>query len=156
MRFVLSGVLVALAVGAGAVSGSRAAACSPDGKAVVIGGKSATVYCGPAKATVRVGGQTMTFRGGTCVWTTNSFKLQLGTIFLFRTKPLQSQPGFSIYATGVPVAKALIQVYSQGTYSEASPVYATARPTGAQAGGSFQGKTGKKGTGPAISGTITC
>jgi hypothetical protein len=156
MRFVVTGVLVALAAGAGAVSDSRAAACSPDGKDVVIGGKSATVYCGPAKATVHVGGQMMTFRGGMCVWTANSFKLQLGTIFLFRAKPLQSQPGFSIYATGVPVAKALIQVYSQGTYSEASPVYATARPTGAQAGGSFQGKTGKKGTGPAISGTIAC
>lgn len=156
MRFVVVGVLVALAVGAGVVSDSRAAACSPDGKDVVIGGKSATVYCGPAKATVHVGGQTLTFTGATCVWTTNSFKLQLGTIFLFRTKPLQSQPGFSIHATGIPVARALIQVYSQRTYSEASPVYATARPTGALTGDSFQGKTGKKGTGPAISGTITC
>lgn len=156
MRFVLFGVLVVLVAGVGAVSDTRAAGCSSGGKDVVIGGKAATVYCGPAKATVRLGGRTMTFRGGTCVWTSNSFKLQLGTIFLFRSKPLQSQPGFSIYATGVPVARALIEVYERGVYSEASPVYATARPTGVRAGGTFEGKTGKRGTGPAISGTITC
>ena len=126
------------------------------GKGVVIGGKAAQVYCGPAKAIVHVGGQTMTFRNGTCSWTSNSFKLQLGTIFLFRSKPLQSQPGFSIYATGVPVARALIEVYWNGTYYYTSTLHATARPSAGRAGGSFQGKTGRDGTGPSISGTVTC
>jgi len=39
----------------------------------------------------------------------------LGTIFLFRGTPLQQQPGFSIYANGGAVARALVEVYWGGT-----------------------------------------
>ena len=68
--FVLA--LVALVGGGSAVAAHAATkdrlasdACTARGKGVVIGGKAAQVYCGPAKATVHVGGQTMTFRNGT-------------------------------------------------------------------------------------------
>jgi len=98
----------------------------------------------------------MTFRNGTCVWTSNSFKLQLGTIFLFRSKPLQSQPGFSIYANGYPVARALIEIYWRGKYYFTSTVHTTARPSANRSGGTFEGKVGKSGTGPSVTGTVSC
>lgn len=136
--------------------GHATAACSANGKDVTIGGKAATVFCGPARVTVHVGSRTMTFRNGTCVWTSNSFKVRLGTIFLFRSTPLQPQAGFSLYAAGYPVARALIEVYSGGTYTFASTLHTTARPSPNRAGGTFTGKTGKSGTGPKISGTVSC
>jgi hypothetical protein len=155
VRTFLVSVVAMLAFAASAV-GAQAATCTVAGKGTTIGGKAAQVYCGPAKATVRIGGKTMTIRGGTCGWSTNSFRLQTGTIFLFRGKPLQQQPGFSIFATGIPVARALIEVYWQGTYYWTSTLHATARPNASLTGGTFQGKLGKTGTGPAISGTISC
>lgn len=151
----LAALVFAAATGA-ATNPLQATACSSTGKDVTIGGKAATVYCGPAKATVHVGGRTMTFRNGSCSWTSNSFKLQLGTIFLFRSRPLQQQAGFAIYATGVPVARALVDIYWKGTYYYATTLHATALPNGNQTGGTFQGKLGSKGTGPSVSGTISC
>jgi hypothetical protein len=152
-------VLVLIALGGATLNAyaspahhSTLASCSPNGKAVTIGGKAATVYCGPARATVRIGAQTMTFRNGTCVWTKNLFKLRMGTIFLFRGKPLQQQPGFSIYAD----ARALIEVFWGGRYYYTSTLHATAHANSTRTGGTFKGRTGKGGTGPAISGTIRC
>jgi hypothetical protein len=163
MKKTLGLALVVLALGGAALDAYASSAhqltpagCSPNGKAVWIGGKSARVYCGPARATVRIGSQTMTFRNGTCVWTTNSFKLQLGTIFLFRGTPLQQQPGFSIYANGGAVARALVEVYWGGRYYYASPLRTTAQASSTRTGGTFKGRTGKGGTGPSISGTIRC
>jgi hypothetical protein len=153
--FVLGGGTIAAQAGVPSTKHAPAA-CSAKGKDVVIGGKAATVYCGTAKATVRVGSQTMTFRNGTCAWTSNSFKLQLGTIFLSRSKPLQKQAGFSIYATGYPVARALVEVYWHGHYTFTSTLHETARPSANRAGGTFTGKAGKAGTGPSVSGTVTC
>ena len=131
-----------------------AAPCTAAGKSVLIRTHSATVYCGPARATVRLGGRTMTFNSGTCVWTPSLFKVQLGTIFLFRN--FARERGFEIRASGYPVARALIQVYWDGAYYEAGTLHATARPNGSSTGGTFSGKTGRNGTGPSISGTISC
>jgi hypothetical protein len=164
MKRIIALALGALATGGGTIAAQAGvpsakqapAACSANGKDVTIAGDAATVFCGPAKATVRVGSQTMTFRNGTCVWTSNSFKLRLGTIFLSRSKPLQKQAGFSIYATGIPVARALVQVYWRGQYTATSPLHETARPSASRAGGTFTGKAGKAGTGPSVSGTVTC
>jgi hypothetical protein len=163
MKRIIAPALVALALASGTIaaqagvpSKKQAPACSPKGRDATIGGKAATVYCGPAKATVRVGSQTMTFRNGTCTWTSNSFRLQLGTIFLSRSKPLQQQAGFSIYATGIPVARALVEVYWQGHYTFTSTLHETARPSANRAGGTFTGKAGKAGTGVSVSGTVTC
>lgn len=163
MKRILGTTLIALALGGAAIDAEATPAnavattvCSPQGKEITVKGKAATVYCGRAKVTVQVGSQTMTFRNGTCVWTDNSFKLQLGTIFLFRSKPLQQQPGFSIYATGYPLARALVGIYWRGTYYTATTLHGTARPSANQAGGTFTGRVGKAGTGPKLRGTVTC
>jgi hypothetical protein len=157
---VIAAALSLLAVGvivssAGAVpEGSRAAAaCKPGGKAVQISGRTAYVFCGPASATVKLGGRTLTFSKGTCVWTSNSFKLELGTIFLFWKKPFPRQPGFAIRANGYPVARALVQIYWQGQLTNLSTTRTTARPSANRAGGTFEGRTA---AGARVTGSVRC
>jgi len=150
-----------LGAGGGTTTGAAAApeggltatACNPGGKQVLIGGRSASVFCGPATATVKLGGTTLTFSKGTCVWTSNSFKLELGTIFLFWRKPFPQQPGLAIRANGVPVARALVQVYWQGKLTTLSTTRTTARPDANRAGGTFEGRTA---AGARVTGTVTC
>ena len=66
MKALLVLALVALVGGGSAVAAHAATkdrlasdACTARGKGVVIGGKAAQVYCGPAKATVHIGGKTI-------------------------------------------------------------------------------------------------
>jgi hypothetical protein len=133
--------------------GSSATACNPGGKDVVIGGKPASVFCGPASATVKLGGRTLTFRNGTCIWKSSTFTLELGTIFLFWGKPYPLQPGFAIRAAGYPVARALVEIYSQGKRTSLSTVRATARPNASRTGGTFEGRTA---AGARVIGTVKC
>jgi len=128
-------------------------ACNAAGKQVLISGKPAQVFCVPASATVEVGGRTIRFRKGTCVWTTNSFKLELGTLFLAWSKPFPAQFGFAIRATGVPVARALVEIYWQGTRTILSTTRTTARPNSTSTGGTFEGRTA---TGARVTGTVKC
>lgn len=128
-------------------------ACSSGGKQVLISGKPAQVFCGPASATVKVGGRTLAFRKGTCVWTSNSFKLELGTLFLAWSKPFPTQPGFAIRANGVPVARALVEIYWQGTRTTLSTTRTTARPNSTSTGGTFEGRTA---AGARVTGTVRC
>jgi hypothetical protein len=134
-------------------AGLSATACKPAGKDVSIGGRPATVFCGPATAIVKLGGRTLRFSKGTCVWTSSTFKLELGTIFLFWGKPYPTQPGFAIRAAGYPVARALVQVYSQGKRTSLSTTRATARPYADRTGGTFEGRTA---AGARVTGTVKC
>jgi hypothetical protein len=147
------------AIDAGATTPSKAsrpAACTAKGRLVTVGGQRATAYCGTAKATARVGGTSMTFRNGTCVWGASSFQIHLGTIHLLAGSSVQREPAFTIYASGYPVAKALVEIYWRGRAYVTSTLHATARPSANRSGGTFAGRIGKTGTGPAISGTVTC
>src|SRR5206468_13017366 len=47
-----------------------------------VDGHSAITYCGPAKVTVRVGGKTYAFKGGSCVKTSKSLSVNIGTVVL--------------------------------------------------------------------------
>lgn len=130
-----------------------ATACKPGGKDVVIGGKPASVFCGPATATVKLGGRTLTFHNGTCIWKSSTFTLELGTIFLFWGKPYPLQPGFAIRAAGYPVARALVEIYLQGKRTSLSTVRTTARPNASRTGGTFEGRTA---AGTRVTGTVKC
>ena len=37
-------------------------------RSTTIKGHKAVVYCGPASASLRIGGKTYTFKNGTCIW----------------------------------------------------------------------------------------
>ena len=69
-------VAVTCAAGAGAAAGASKPPCTA--KPVTIGGEAGLQLCGPATASVRVGGRTYTFRGGFCAQDLkNSLTLQL-------------------------------------------------------------------------------
>jgi hypothetical protein len=61
------GALGVLVAGQPAASRDAAAAQAPAPcKVITVGGATVHVYCGPAKATVKFGGKTLTFKGGRC------------------------------------------------------------------------------------------
>ncbi|HST13539.1 MAG TPA: hypothetical protein VLJ44_01665 [Gaiellaceae bacterium] len=78
MRLVL---LVALAAAIGVCSAvAHAAATRSDCalRSTTIKGHKAVGYCGPATATLRIGGKSYTFKNGTCIWS-GGLILTLGT-----------------------------------------------------------------------------
>jgi hypothetical protein len=154
-------LVVALALGsllslgqASAVPASLAA-CSPLGKSTIVHGAPATIYCGPATATVRFGGKTARFRNGTCTWRSSSFRLRMGTIYLSRPS-VPPRTGLSIYAAGVPTARALVEFTWAGRSYVGTTVHMTAKPDANRTGGTFRGRLGRSGSGPLATGTIRC
>jgi hypothetical protein len=61
-------------------AGGSTAGCTPG--MTKINGVSARVFCGPAKATVRLGGKTFTFSGGDCERTSDYLAVNIGTVLL--------------------------------------------------------------------------
>jgi len=77
---------LAVSAGAGHAQTARAA-CTPGVRTVA--GHNARVFCGPARATVRVGTKTLRFSGGECTRGAKWFNLNIGTVVLAaRTQPL--------------------------------------------------------------------
>ncbi|HJX47359.1 MAG TPA: hypothetical protein VJ375_05900 [Gaiellaceae bacterium] len=84
--------LIALLVGAAVVTGAAASAsssmpsrssCTPG--VIDLGGVKARVFCGPAKAAVKVGGKTLSFKGGSCERTSKYLAINVGTVVLGTT-----------------------------------------------------------------------
>lgn len=134
-------------------AGLSATACKPAGRGVWIGNRFATVFCGPATATVKLGGRTLTFSKGTCIWTTNSFTLQLGTIFHSWYKPYPVNPALSIWTSSGPVARAVVHIYWQGKRTLLSTTRTTARANATLTGGTFEGRTAAGGR---VTGAVRC
>ena len=61
-----------------------------------IGGFPAHTFCGPAKATVRVGGKTLTFSGGMCAISQGFWTVNIGTIELGQSKKTKSYFGLAL------------------------------------------------------------
>ncbi len=106
-------LLVAASVVVAVPTASSRTACTPG--VISYGGAQARVFCGPAKATVHVGGKTLSFKGGNCERTSKYVALNIGTVVLGqtnKTKPdyfgldVGQVPG----STGKPAA-------SDGTYT---------------------------------------
>jgi hypothetical protein len=83
------GFALALAVLVG--TARTAIACTPG--PTTIGGQPAEVFCGPARATVHVAGQTLHFTGGTCTKAYSELIANIGTEILTRAT-VQTQPYF--------------------------------------------------------------
>jgi hypothetical protein len=103
----IAGVLVliaACALGAGLAASAGAAparvSCTPGQS--TIDGHSAMTFCGPAKATVHVGGKTYAFSGGSCTKTGKYVNVNIGTVVLGAAK--QKQPYFSVLIGAYPGA----------------------------------------------------
>src|ERR1700759_4545172 len=79
----LAAALVAPAAVAAAPASRALSACTAG--MTTGGGAQARVFCGPAKATVQIGGKTLTFKGGSCERTSTYVALNIGTVVLGST-----------------------------------------------------------------------
>ncbi len=66
-----------------APAASSRTSCTPG--VVSFGGVQARVFCGPAKATIHVGGKTLSFAGGNCERTSKYVSVNIGTVVLGQT-----------------------------------------------------------------------
>jgi hypothetical protein len=69
------------AAGGLASAGPARTACTP-GVISFDGSTKARVFCGPAKATIHVGGKTLTFKNGSCERTSKYVSVNIGTVVL--------------------------------------------------------------------------
>jgi hypothetical protein len=97
---VVAALVVAVGSAAGAAGAPTRVACTPGSS--TIDGKSAMTFCGPAKATVKVGGKTYSFKGGACVKTAKYLNINIGTVVFGATK--QKQAYFSVLIGQYPGA----------------------------------------------------
>ena len=65
------------------LAGPARSACMPG--LTSFGGTQARVFCGPAKATVKIGGKTLSFKGGSCERTSKYLAINVGTVVLGTT-----------------------------------------------------------------------
>ena len=72
-------VFGAVALSVTAPAGGTTAACTPGVRTV--DGRTARVFCGPAKATVHIGAKTISFSGGACDKALGLYSLNIGTAF---------------------------------------------------------------------------
>ncbi len=80
-----------VALAAVAHASARVAACTPGIKP---GGRT---YCGPARATLKVGGKRYLFRGGNCKISGGTWLLNIGTITLIGT-PKHTYLGITVFS----------------------------------------------------------
>jgi hypothetical protein len=121
-------LVFALAQAVLAGTARTAIACSPG--PTTIGGQPAEVFCGPARATVHVAGQTLHFRGGTCTKAFSRVIVDVGTEILTRST-VQTQPYFGASLPVPPSPKASkppTVAWDSGNSHGASPLIALEGP----------------------------
>jgi hypothetical protein len=89
-------VVVCLAVAACAVAVGQAHAAGCVAGMKKVGGVSARTFCGPAKATVKIGGSTVAYKGGQCETSSAGWSLNIGTVVLGQSKTKPEYLGVSV------------------------------------------------------------
>jgi len=79
--------------GPGGASSAGSTSCTAGVKTV--GGATQRTFCGPAKATVKIGGKTLRFSGGKCEKLGGFYTVNIGTITLPPSKPKSMYFGFT-------------------------------------------------------------
>lgn len=98
-RLLVLSLLAGLCAAASAVAAPAATtACKPG--VHTLGKATYRVFCGPASATVKMGGRTHSFRNGTClkVGVTHVFAMSIGTLTISKGKPRYSYLGITVPA----------------------------------------------------------
>src|SRR5215218_10062667 len=142
-----TGALMTTVGASGAVKAG--AACVPGVRK--INGVSARTFCGPAKATVKMNGKTISYSGGKCSRSLGLFSINIGTVVLgnLRNKPEY----FGMTAS----AKAGVQPRQGVSVVHAGKSQAIVGAVTIKAGlkaGTFSGKV--FGSSKTISGSFTC
>lgn len=126
-------------------------------------GVRARTYCGPASATVKVGGRTLTYRGGSCIRNRVAVELGIGTMILDAKDPKGPLPrsfGISvgrIYGVGQPAPQDGTSRSGMLAYVDGGKRYAGAGLKAALSGSRTRGSfTRRLLTGQNVSGTFRC
>ena len=145
----LACVLVVVApAAAGTASPARAAGCTPGVRTV--DGSPARVFCGPAKATVHVGGKTLAFSGGLCERSGGMYVLNMGTFFAGGSKSPRPYFGLLIAKPKPGTYKGQALSFRSGAVSKSSFAGVTLKTLHS---GTFSGKLVGGGT---VTGSFTC
>lgn len=135
---------IAIFVTASAEATATRSACALTSK--TIKGHKAVIYCGPATASLHIGGKTYSFKNGTCIWS-GGLILSVGTQVNGlpasadnEGAPLLALTGTSGLATvyaysgrfhlGLSIVKISARGHSSGTFKGREPLGATRRFTG--------------------------
>ncbi len=105
-------LLVAASVVVAVPAASSRTACTPG--VISYGGAQARVFCGPAKATIHVGGKTLTFKGGSCERTSKYLTVNIGTVVLGQTN--KAKPDYFGLDVGQVPGSTSKPAGSDGTY----------------------------------------
>ena len=105
------------------------------------GGVTYRTFCGPAKATLRFGGKTYLFTGGSCDSTTSTFTINLGTITLPPGKPKYRYFGITVFTgkDGTFTNQAVGWQFPNGKHN--ALFHAKIKLTGGRKHGIFSGTT---------------
>jgi hypothetical protein len=140
-------ILSATVFASGAVAG--ATTCVPGVK--TINGVSARTFCGPAKATVRVNGKTISYAGGACSTSIGLFTVNIGTVVLGTLKNAREYVGVTAKAKAGTQSRQTIAVVHAG---KSQGIIGTVTLKAGLKQGTFAGKA--FGSTEMISGSFTC
>ena len=118
------------------------------------GGVTYRTFCGPAHATLKVGGQTLTFKGGSCQINSSIFSINIGTITLPPGKPKYDYFGITVFAKKGGTYKNQSVTWQLPHGKHGSLISATIKLASNRKSGSFSGTVlGASGKG---NGTFSC
>jgi hypothetical protein len=147
---VIAGLTTALAFAASAVAAPKhIAACVSGVKK--INGVPARTFCGPAKATVRINGQTVSYKGGQCTKSLAGFSINIGTVVLGALKQKPEYLGITVKATAGAHTDGAVAVNHAG---KGLAVLGTVTLKAGLKAGTFTGKV--FGAPTRVSGSFTC
>jgi hypothetical protein len=144
---VSAGLLCATVFASGAVAG--ATSCVPGVKA--INGVSARTFCGPARATVKVNGKTISYTGGACSTSIGLLSVNIGTVVLGTLKNAPEYLGVTAKAKAGTQSRQTIAVVHAG---QTEAIIGTVTIKAGLKQGTFAGKV--FGSPETISGSFTC
>jgi hypothetical protein len=131
---VLAAGLAALALAAQAPARSE---CTAGPRTV--GAATYRTFCGPAHATLHLGGRTYTFSGGSCDTTATAFTINIGTITLPPTKPKYRWFGITVFTKHDGTSKNQAASWQFPNGKHGSLFHATVKLTNGRKQGTFSG-----------------
>jgi hypothetical protein len=140
-------ILSATVLAPGAVASTTT--CAPGVKA--INGVSARTFCGPAKATVKMNGKTISYTGGACSTSIGLFTVNIGTAVLGTIKNAPEYLGVTAKAKIGTQSRQTIAVVHAG---KSQAIIGTVTITAGLKQGTFAGKA--FGSTETISGSFSC
>jgi hypothetical protein len=130
-------------------SSQGAAACVPGVKK--INGVSARTFCGPAKATVKMNGTTVSYKGGQCSKSAGLLAVNIGTVVLGNLKNKPQYLGVAANAKAGVQNRQTIAIVHAG---KSKAIIGTVTIKAGLRAGTFSGKV--FGSSAVISGSFTC